>query len=118
MFSSWCAGLRCRTAALRRAKIETFLAVLGVRRLPGGDRPPGWIVISAVPGPPPRCNGGPCARGWVASPRTERAVATALAMQEHGAEPDLLDRLAADPRLTWDEVLWRPLADRRHCRCR
>ena len=29
----------------------------------------------------------------------EHAVATALAMREHGAEPDLLDRLAADPRL-------------------
>ncbi|REZ33235.1 adenylosuccinate lyase, partial [Mycobacterium tuberculosis] len=31
---------------------------------------------------------------------SEHAVATALAMREHGAEPDLLDRLAADPRLT------------------
>lgn len=30
---------------------------------------------------------------------SEHAVATALAMREHGAEPDLLDRLAADPRL-------------------
>lgn len=29
----------------------------------------------------------------------EHAVATALAMREQGAEPDLLDRLAADPRL-------------------
>jgi adenylosuccinate lyase len=29
----------------------------------------------------------------------EHAVATALAMRERGAEPDLLDRLAADPRL-------------------
>lgn len=29
---------------------------------------------------------------------SEHAVATALAMREHGAEPDLLDRLAADPR--------------------
>ena len=29
----------------------------------------------------------------------EHAVAVALAMRERGAEPDLLDRLAADPRL-------------------
>jgi adenylosuccinate lyase len=29
----------------------------------------------------------------------EHAVAVALAMREQGAEPDLLDRLAADPRL-------------------
>src|SRR6185437_5994332 len=29
----------------------------------------------------------------------EHAVATALAMREHGAEPDLLNRLAEDPRL-------------------
>jgi adenylosuccinate lyase len=29
----------------------------------------------------------------------EHAVAAALAMREQGAEPDLLDRLAADPRL-------------------
>ena len=34
----------------------------------------------------------------------ENAVAVALAMREHGAEPDLLDRLAADPRLPLDRV--------------
>ena len=34
----------------------------------------------------------------------EHAVAVALAMREHGAEPDLLDRLAADPRLPLDRV--------------
>jgi adenylosuccinate lyase len=32
----------------------------------------------------------------------EHAVAVALAMREHGLEPDLLDRLAADPRLPLD----------------
>jgi adenylosuccinate lyase len=32
----------------------------------------------------------------------EHAVAVALAMRERGAEPDLLDRLAADPRLPLD----------------
>ena len=32
----------------------------------------------------------------------EHAVAVALAMREQGAEPDLLDRLAADPRLPLD----------------
>jgi adenylosuccinate lyase len=32
----------------------------------------------------------------------EHAVATALAMRERGAEPDLLDRLAADPQLPLD----------------
>jgi adenylosuccinate lyase len=31
-------------------------------------------------------------------------VATALAMRERGAEPDLLDRLAADPRLPLDRA--------------
>ena len=34
----------------------------------------------------------------------EHAVAVALAMREQGAEPDLLDRLAADPRLPLDRV--------------
>ena len=34
----------------------------------------------------------------------EHAVAVALAMREKGAEPDLLDRLAADPRLPLDRV--------------
>ncbi|MGD9622555.1 MAG: adenylosuccinate lyase [Mycolicibacterium sp.] len=34
----------------------------------------------------------------------EHAVSVALAMREHGAEPDLLDRLAADPRLPLDRV--------------
>jgi adenylosuccinate lyase len=34
----------------------------------------------------------------------EHAVATALAMRERGAEPDLLDRLAADPRLPLDRA--------------
>ncbi len=34
----------------------------------------------------------------------EHAVATALAMREHGSEPDLLDRLAADPRLPLDRA--------------
>ncbi len=34
----------------------------------------------------------------------EHAVAVALAMRERGAEPDLLDRLAADPRLPLDRV--------------
>jgi adenylosuccinate lyase len=34
----------------------------------------------------------------------EHAVATALAMREHGAEPDLLDRLAADERLPLDRA--------------
>jgi adenylosuccinate lyase len=34
----------------------------------------------------------------------EHAVATALAMREQGAEPDLLDRLAADPRLPLDRA--------------
>ena len=44
----------------------------------------------------------------------EHAVAVALAMREHGAEPDLLDRLAADPRLPLDRAaLDQALADRR-----
>ena len=44
---------------------------------------------------------------------SEHAVAVALAMREHGAEPDLLDRLAADPRLPLDrEQLDEALADR------
>lgn len=34
----------------------------------------------------------------------EHAVATALAMRERGAEPDLLDRLAADDRLPLDRA--------------
>jgi len=34
----------------------------------------------------------------------EQAVAVALAMREDGAEPDLLDRLAADPRLPLDRA--------------
>ena len=34
----------------------------------------------------------------------EHAVAVALAMREKGQEPDLLDRLAADPRLPLDRV--------------
>ncbi len=34
----------------------------------------------------------------------EHAVAVALAMREAGTEPDLLDRLAADPRLPLDRV--------------
>jgi adenylosuccinate lyase len=44
----------------------------------------------------------------------EHAVAVALAMREKGAEPDLLDRLAADPRLPLDRAaLDAALADRR-----
>ena len=44
----------------------------------------------------------------------EHAVATALAMREQGAEPDLLDRLAADPRLPLDRAaLDAALADKR-----
>ena len=43
----------------------------------------------------------------------EHAVAVALAMREGGAEPDLLDRLAADPRLPLDRAaLDAALADR------
>jgi adenylosuccinate lyase len=43
----------------------------------------------------------------------EHAVAVALAMREEGREPDLLDRLAADPRLPLDRVaLEAALADR------
>jgi adenylosuccinate lyase len=34
----------------------------------------------------------------------EHAVAVALAMRERGAEPDLLDRLAADPRFPLDRA--------------
>lgn len=45
---------------------------------------------------------------------SEHAVATALAMREHGAEPDLLDRLAADPRLTLGrDALEAALADKK-----
>lgn len=45
---------------------------------------------------------------------SEHAVATALAMREHGAEPDLLDRLAADPRLTLGrDALEAVLADKK-----
>ncbi len=44
----------------------------------------------------------------------EHAVAVALAMRERGAEPDLLDRLAADPRLPLDRAaLDAALADKR-----
>ena len=43
----------------------------------------------------------------------EHAVDTALAMREQGAEPDLLDRLAADPRLPLDrDALDAALADK------
>ena len=43
----------------------------------------------------------------------EHAVAVALAMRERGAEPDLLDRLAADPRLPLDRgALDAALADK------
>ncbi|HRD14901.1 MAG TPA: adenylosuccinate lyase, partial [Mycobacterium sp.] len=43
----------------------------------------------------------------------EHAVAVALAMRERGAEPDLLDRLAADPRLPLDRsALDEALADK------
>jgi adenylosuccinate lyase len=43
----------------------------------------------------------------------EHAVAVALAMRERGAEPDLLDRLAADPRLPLDaQALRAALADK------
>jgi adenylosuccinate lyase len=43
----------------------------------------------------------------------ENAVAVALAMREHGAEPDLLDRLAADRRLPLDRpALDAALADK------
>lgn len=34
----------------------------------------------------------------------EHAVAVALAMREQGREPDLIDRLAGDPRLPLDKV--------------
>ena len=34
----------------------------------------------------------------------EHAVAVALSMREHGTDPDLLDRLAADPRLPLDRA--------------
>jgi adenylosuccinate lyase len=44
---------------------------------------------------------------------SQHAVAVALAMRERGAEPDLLDRLAADPRLPLDRAaLDGALADR------
>jgi adenylosuccinate lyase len=44
---------------------------------------------------------------------SEHAVAVALAMRERGADPDLLDRLAADPRLPLDRAaLGAALADR------
>lgn len=44
----------------------------------------------------------------------EHAVATALAMRERGAEPDLLDRLAADERLPLDRAaLDAALADKK-----
>ena len=43
----------------------------------------------------------------------EHAVATALAMRERGTEPDLIERLAADPRLPLDRsALDAALADR------
>jgi adenylosuccinate lyase len=45
---------------------------------------------------------------------SEHAVATALAMRERGAEPDLLDRLAADERLPLDRAaLDAALADKK-----
>ena len=44
----------------------------------------------------------------------EHAVAVALSMRERGAEPDLLDRLAADPRLPLDRAaLDAALADKK-----
>ena len=44
---------------------------------------------------------------------SEHAVATALAMRERGAEPDLIERLAADPRLPLDRsALDAALSDR------
>jgi adenylosuccinate lyase len=44
----------------------------------------------------------------------EHAVAAALAMREQGVEPDLLDRLAADPRLPLDRAaIDAALADRK-----
>jgi adenylosuccinate lyase len=44
----------------------------------------------------------------------QHAVAAALAMREQGAEPDLLDRLAADPRLPLDRAaIDAALADRK-----
>jgi adenylosuccinate lyase len=44
----------------------------------------------------------------------EHAVAAALAMREQGAEPDLLDRLAGDPRLPLDRAaIDAALADRK-----
>ncbi len=44
----------------------------------------------------------------------EHAIATALAMRERGSEPDLLERLAADPRLPLDRSqLEAALGDRR-----
>ena len=44
----------------------------------------------------------------------EHAVAVALAMRERGAEPDLIDRLAADPRLPLDRAaLAAALADKK-----
>ncbi|HYR14771.1 MAG TPA: adenylosuccinate lyase, partial [Mycobacterium sp.] len=44
----------------------------------------------------------------------EHAVAVALAMREKGLEPDLLGRLAADPRLPLDRpALDAALADKR-----
>jgi adenylosuccinate lyase len=44
----------------------------------------------------------------------EHAVAAALAMREQGAEPDLLDRLAADSRLPLDRAaIDAALADRK-----
>jgi adenylosuccinate lyase len=44
----------------------------------------------------------------------EHAVGTALAMRERGAEPDLLDRLAADDRLPLDRAaLDAALADKK-----
>jgi len=44
----------------------------------------------------------------------EHAVAVALAMRERGAEPDLVDRLAADPRLPLDRAaLESALADKK-----
>ena len=52
-----------------------------------------WILIAAV-----RAGMGREAAHEVIK---EHAVAVALAMRERGAEPDLLDRLAADPGCRW-----------------
>src|SRR6202000_1841402 len=64
------------------------------------------VVIAAV-----RAGGG---RGTAHEVLKEHAVAAALAMREQGAEPDLLDRLATDPRLPLDRAaIDAALADRK-----